>query len=136
MTEAATKPLCLIPARGGSKRFPRKNVALLAGKPLLAWTIEAAVQSDLFDDIWVSSEDLEICNVARDYGAQIHERLDELAGDRVTVVQVCRQFLETFPNGATNYAGLYVMLPTSPFVSQILLGEPGRPLLNRELIRC
>jgi CMP-N-acetylneuraminic acid synthetase len=115
MTEAPTKALCLIPARGGSKRFPRKNIALLAGKPLLAWTIEAAIQSGVFEDIWVSSEDEEICDVARDYGTRIAERPDEFAGDRVTVVQVCRQFLETFPNGAANYPGLYVMLPTSPF---------------------
>lgn len=115
MTEIATKALCLIPARGGSKRFPRKNIALLAGKPLLAWTIEAATQSGIFEDIWVSSEDGEICDVARDYGTRIAERPDEFAGDRMTVVQVCRQFLKTFPNGGANYPGLYVMLPTSPF---------------------
>ena len=51
------KPLCIIPARGGSKRFPRKNIALLHGKPLLAYVIESAKQSGVFDAVCVSSDD-------------------------------------------------------------------------------
>ena len=63
--------IAVIPARGGSKRIPRKNIKLFAGKPMIAWSIEAAKKSEVFDDIIVSTDDEEIANIALKYGASV-----------------------------------------------------------------
>lgn len=73
--------IAVIPARGGSKRIPRKNLVEIAGKPLLAWTIEAARASALLDRIFVSTEDEEIADVAQRWGAEVIVRPQELAAD-------------------------------------------------------
>lgn len=64
--------LCVIPARGGSKRIPRKNIREFRGKPIIAWSIEAALQSCCFDQIIVSTDDLAIADIAVSYGALMH----------------------------------------------------------------
>ncbi len=110
------KPLCIIPARGGSKRFPRKNVTPLAGKPLLAYTVETALESDIFDQVCVSSEDDEILEVARTYGATLAlKRPPELATDTAQVRHVCAYLLEDFATRGQIYAEFAVLLVTSPF---------------------
>ena len=63
--------IAVIPARGGSKRIPRKNIKLFCGKPMIAWSIEAAKSSDLFDHIIVSTDDVEIAEVAKQWGAEV-----------------------------------------------------------------
>jgi N-acylneuraminate cytidylyltransferase len=73
--------IAVIPARGGSKRIPRKNLVEIAGKPLLAWTIEAAREAALLDRVFVSTEDPEIADVALRWGAEVIERPTELAAD-------------------------------------------------------
>lgn len=84
-----TRPCCLIPARGGSKRLPRKNILPLGGRPMLAWTVEAAAESGIFDRVLVSTEDAEIAAVAAACGAEVPELRDPaLAGDTVTNVAV------------------------------------------------
>lgn len=108
------KPVCIIPARGGSKRFPRKNLALLAGKPLLAYAIESAVESGIFDNVCVSSEDNEILEVARKYGATALEREKELATDQAQVRHVCAQLLESFIRNDLYYESFAVLLVTNP----------------------
>ena len=86
--------VAIIPARGGSKRLPRKNVLPILGKPILSYPIKAALESKLFDSIIVSTEDEEIAVAARAFGAKVIERPFELAGDRATVVEVCLHVLE------------------------------------------
>jgi CMP-N-acetylneuraminic acid synthetase len=109
------RPLCIIPARGGSKRLPRKNIALLAGKPLLAYAIEAALESDVFDEICVSSEDDEILEVARGCGAHLAlKRPPELATDTAQVKHVCAHLLEHFAAKGLAYGEFAVLLVTSP----------------------
>ncbi len=103
------RAISLIPGRGGSKRFPRKNVAPLLGKPLLAWTIEPALEAAIFDEVLVSSDDEGILAAGDRFGAARHERGEELSGDRVPVLDVCLAVLDEHPADA-----LYVMLPTSP----------------------
>ncbi len=72
--------VAIIPARGGSKRIPRKNIRLFHGKPIIAYSIETALKSGLFDGgVWVSTEDEEIMTVAQDHGAMIIHRPDHLA---------------------------------------------------------
>lgn len=89
--------VALIPARGGSKRLPRKNILDLGGKPMLAYPIETALATGLFDRIYVSTEDTQIGRVAEDYGATVIERPAEVASDCSTVVQVCLHALEALP---------------------------------------
>jgi CMP-N-acetylneuraminic acid synthetase len=114
MTERA-KPLCIIPARGGSKRLPRKNIVLLAGKPLLGWAIEAAQESRVFDQICVTSEDSEIQAVAREYGTDvIHQRAPGLATDTAQVKQVCVDVLRDLEAQDIFYKAFGVLLTTTP----------------------
>jgi len=114
MNKNNKKPLCFIPARGGSKRISRKNIAMLQGKPLIAWTIDSARQSELFDKVYVSSEDDEILQIADNWGACPLKRRTELADDRVTLLELC--LTEVGKLGEKEgYSDLYLLLPTSPF---------------------
>nr|WP_315463265.1 acylneuraminate cytidylyltransferase family protein [uncultured Rhodoferax sp.] len=92
--------LALIPARGGSKGIPRKNVRLIAGKPLIAWSIEAALASKLIDHCVVSTDDIEIAAVARKFGAQVLDRPAELATDVASTDDVMCHALEAFPEAS------------------------------------
>ena len=83
------KPIAIIPARGGSKRLPRKNILPLDGKPLIAHIVSTAIESNVFDKVIVSTEDKEIAGIAQKYGADIFYRDVTLAQDTSTVVEVC-----------------------------------------------
>lgn len=101
--------LAVIPARGGSKGIPRKNIRPIAGKPLIAWSIEAAKKSKYVDKIVVSTEDKEIAEVAKKYDAEVIVRPKELSGDSVEMLPVLQHVL-TKVN-----ANIVVLLqPTSP----------------------
>lgn len=104
--------LGLIPARGGSKGVPRKNIRMLAGKPLIAWTIEAALASDALDRVVVSSEDREILDTARKWGADTpFVRPAELAQDATPGAAPVLHALETLPE---RYDFVVLLQPTSP----------------------
>lgn len=89
--------LGITPARGGSKGIPRKNIKTIAGKPLIAWTIEAARQSKLLDRYVVSTEDNEIAKISTDYGAEVLNRPAELAADEVATISVLQHAVEHIP---------------------------------------
>lgn len=101
----------LIPARGGSKGIPRKNVRLIAGKPLIAWTIEAAKESGVFERVIVSSDNDEILAVAAEYGAETLKRPVELASDTAGAKPVLTHALMAY--GALPRFVAYLQ-PTSP----------------------
>lgn len=101
--------LGVIPARGGSKGIPRKNIKPISGKPLIAWTIKAAKKSKLLDRFVVSTEDAEIASIARKYGAEIIDRPDFLATDRTAMVSVLRHVLSVIKADA-----VVLLQPTSP----------------------
>ncbi|MCF7372065.1 acylneuraminate cytidylyltransferase family protein [Vibrio antiquarius] len=109
------KVIAVIPARGGSKRLPRKNILPLGGKPLIGWTIEAAQNSAYVDDILISTDDQEIADVARQFGITIPElRPEELSTDTATTQSVLFYTLEKYGKDAD----IVVLLqPTSPFRS-------------------
>lgn len=88
------KILGVTPARGGSKGIPRKNIRHLCGKPLLAWTIEAAMASRLLNDYVVSTEDAEIAQVAKEFGARVISRPPELATDEADTLPVLQHILD------------------------------------------
>lgn len=85
--------VAIIPARGGSKRLPRKNILPILGSPLIEYPISAAIKSGLFKSVIVSTEDDEIAQIARSAGSQVIIRPHELCEDRSTVVQVCTHVL-------------------------------------------
>ena len=87
------KKLALIPARGGSKRLPRKNILPFMGKPMVLWTCEAARDSGCFDTIIVSTEDKEIASVVRSAGFSVDERPEELGSDTASCADVCLEYL-------------------------------------------
>lgn len=101
--------LGVIPARGGSKGIPRKNVRSILGKPLIAWSIEAAKSSRLIDRVVVSTEDEEIANVARQYGAEALMRPPELATDEASTLGVLQHVVATIPSDV-----IVLLQPTSP----------------------
>lgn len=109
--------LTLITARGGSKGVPRKNIRSLAGKPLIAWTIEAALQSSISSRIVVSTDDPEITVVGKEFGAEVpFLRPAELANDTATSESVIEHALSWMAQNEGFYPDLLLLLqPTSPF---------------------
>jgi len=101
--------LGVIPARGGSKRIPKKNIRMIAGKPLIAWTIEAAKESKLLDYFVVSTEDPEIAAIAKQYGADVIERPPELSTDECGTWPVLQHVLSKIDSEA-----VVLLQPTSP----------------------
>jgi pseudaminic acid cytidylyltransferase len=87
--------VAVIPARGGSKRIPRKNLYPINGKPMLAWVIETALAAEVFNEIVVSSEDDEILETAKFYGAKPHLRPNQLADDMTHVGAAVDEYLES-----------------------------------------
>ncbi|MCO8082535.1 pseudaminic acid cytidylyltransferase [Acinetobacter lwoffii] len=108
--------IAIIPARGGSKRLPGKNIKLLAGKPMIAWTIEAALKSNVFDHVFVSTDDQEILDVSKKYGAEVpFLRPIELASDDATTNDVVTHLVEWFEQSSGQQVTTVTILqPTSP----------------------
>ncbi len=106
--------LCVIPARGGSKGLPRKNLRELAGRPLLAWTVEQAVAARHGLDVVVSTEDAEIAGVARAAGARVVHRPPELAEDTTPTEPVVRHVLDASRSAGHDPDAVMLLQPTSP----------------------
>jgi len=107
--------LAVIPARGGSKRLPRKNVLNFAGKPLIAWSIEAALQSKYIDRVVVSTDDNEIAKVSKQYGADVpFMRPPELARDAATSIDTVLDAIRQLENMGDVYHYVLLLQPTSP----------------------
>lgn len=92
------KTVVIIPARGGSKRLHRKNIVPIWGKPMISWVIESAIQSKTVDEVWVSTEDKEIKEVALSCGALVHDRDPELSTDKVFKMEAIRNCYEHIIN--------------------------------------
>jgi len=108
------RKIAIIPSRGGSKRLPKKNILIIDSKPLLGHTIEQAFAANLFSNIIVSTEDIEIINIAKSYNAEIHIRSANLASDAATVADVCVAVLtEYFENPDDEVECFCVLIPTS-----------------------
>ena len=112
--------LALIPARGGSKGVPRKNIASLAGKPLIGWTIEAAQRAEM-NLIVVSTDDQEIADVSRSFGAQVVIRSAELSDDKAATLPVVLHALKSYACET-----VVLLQPTSPLRTSIDIKEALR----------
>lgn len=111
--------VALIPARGGSKRLPRKNIIDFLGKPIIVHTIEAALQAGCFSRVVVSTDDLEIAQIAKLNGAEVSMRDSLLSSDNATVLDVCNDFL----NMNQDVDVLVVLYATSPLRNSMDIKE-------------
>lgn len=124
--------VAIIPARGGSKRIPRKNVREFCGRPMMAWPIEAARESGLFDRIIVSTDDPEIANVARASGAEApFKRPSELSDDQATTVPVIRHCVDWLAQHNCPVDFACCIYATAPFLKPEFLKEGLATLRER-----
>ena len=109
--------ICIIPARGGSKRIPRKNIRKFCGKPMIAWSIKAAQESGCFEQIVVSTDDFEIAEIAKHWGAEVpFIRPSSLAGDLTATIPVILHALEWIQAQGTTPKAVCCLYATAPFV--------------------
>lgn len=126
--------LAIITARGGSKRIPRKNIRNFCGKPIISYSIEAALESKLFDEVMVSTDDDEIKDVALKYGAVVPFMRSELnANDAATTVDVLLEVLDQYHNLQRDFEEFCCIYPTAPFVTAEKL-EKSNKILEGENI--
>lgn len=110
--------IAIITARGGSKRIPRKNIKEFCEKPILAYSIEAAIESKLFDTVMVSTDDEEIAGIARQYGAEVpFYRSERTASDFATTNDVLLEVLAEYEKRGEHYDMGCCIYPTAPFVT-------------------
>lgn len=125
--------VAIITARGGSKRIPRKNIRPFLGKPIIAYVIDAALQSNLFSEVMVSTDDVEIANVARQYGAAVpFLRYPETADDFATTADVLREVLGQYEQQGQGFNVACCLYPTAPFVTPQLLRQAFSTLTDRK----
>lgn len=111
--------LCIIPARGGSKRIPRKNIKLFLGKPIIAYSIEAALHSGLFDEIIVSTDDNEIAEIAKGYGAKVpFLRTEKTSNDYATTFDVVEEVLLQYKEFNKVFDYTCCLYACAPFVTK------------------
>lgn len=110
--------LCIITARGGSKRIPRKNIREFLGKPIIAYSIEAALQSGIFDEVMVSTDDEEIKTVAEQYGAMVpFMRSAATSNDYASTSDVLNEVLSEYEKRGKTFEFFSCVYPTAPFVT-------------------
>lgn len=116
--------LCVIPARGGSKRIPRKNIKDFLGKPIIAYSIQAALDSGLFDEVMVSTDDAEIAAIAQQYGAKIpFIRTATTSNDFATLSDVINEVRKHYAQAGIAFQNICCILATAPFVTKKLLQD-------------
>lgn len=125
----SNRTLCLIPARGGSKRIPRKNIRPFLGKPIIAYSIEAALASNLFDEVMVSTDDEEIAALSKQYGAQVpFMRSAQASDDHATTLDVVKEVIARYKAQERSFENICVIYPTAPFVTVEKLIEGAQKL--------
>lgn len=116
------KNIAIITARGGSKRIPRKNVKDFLGKPIICYSIEAAISSGLFDEVMVSTDDGEIAGIAKEAGAKVpFMRSKEMSGDFATTDEVLFEVLKNYGKMGMQFDYMACLYPTAVFVTADLL---------------
>lgn len=125
--------VAIITARGGSKRIPRKNIKEFCGKPIIAYPIEAALESNLFDEIMVSTEDDEIAAVAEQYGAKVpFRRSAATADDFATTADVLNEVLAEYRQRGQEFDWMCCLYPTAPLVTAKTLREAWAYLQEKQ----
>lgn len=123
--------VAIIPARGGSKRIPRKNIRPFLGKPILAYSIEVALQSQLFSEVMVSTEDDEIASLAIQYGAKVpFRRSEQTASDYAGTTDVLLEVLASYESRGRAFDHGCCIYPTAPFITIDLLASAWHMLIG------
>ncbi|GAA3566049.1 pseudaminic acid cytidylyltransferase [Snuella lapsa] len=126
--------LALIPARGGSKRIPRKNIKAFLGKPIISYSIEAALGSNLFEDVMVSTDDKEVAEISTSFGAQIpFFRSKDNADDFATLSDVIKEVILSYDKIGKKFENICCILPTAPFITSNAIIESFNKLISDKL---
>lgn len=119
--------VAIITARGGSKRIPRKNIKEFMGKPMLAYAIEAALKSELFDEVMVSTDDKEIAEIAEQYGAKVpFMRSEKTANDFAGTEDVLAEVLSEYKTRGKHFNEFCCIYPCVPFLTPEILKQANR----------
>ena len=119
--------IAILTARGGSKRIPRKNIRVFCGKPILSYPIEAALESGIFEEVMVSTDDAEIADVARTYGASVpFFRSAKTSDDFATTADVLLEVLSSYRERGRDFETMCCIYPTAPFVTAEKLRKAER----------
>ena len=125
--------VAIITARGGSKRIPRKNIKNFLGKPIMVYSIEAALQSGLFDEVMVSTDDEEIAEIARKAGAVVpFMRSEVTANDFATTAEVVAEVMESYEKLGKHFDYVCCIYPTAPFVTGEMLHTAMEQLIAEQ----
>jgi pseudaminic acid cytidylyltransferase len=123
--------ICIIPARGGSKRIPRKNIKHFLGKPIIAYSIEAALKSALFDEVMVSTDDSEIAEIAKRYGAKVpFLRTEKNSNDFATTYDVVEEVILKYQTLGLSFEHTCCLYSCAPFVTKDKLIESFKFMLD------
>lgn len=127
------KKVAIITARGGSKRIPRKNIKEFCGKPILAYSIQAALESGVFDTVMVSTDDEEIAEIAKKYGAEVpFYRSEKTANDYATTADVILEVIEEYEKLGQFFDMVCCIYPTAPFLTADKLKDAVQKLENSD----
>ena len=127
------KSIAIITARGGSKRIPKKNIKLLLGKPIISYSIQYAIDSGLFEEVMVSTDDIEIAEIAKQYGASVpFLRSEETSNDFATTEDVLIEVLECYEKKNLYFDYVCCIYPTAPFVTADKLIKAFELLVNND----
>lgn len=125
--------IAIITARGGSKRIPRKNIKEFCGKPILAYSIEAAINSGIFDTVMVSTDDQEIADIAISFGAEVpFFRSEKTSGDFATTNDVLEEVIDEYEKRGKQFDIITVIYPTAPFITSAKLKNGVEMLLSSD----
>lgn len=123
------KVVCVIPARGGSKRIPRKNIKEFLGKPVISYSIESAISSNIFDDVFVSTDDNEIAEISKKYGAKADIlRSDSSSNDNATTAEVISEILTYERYKSADF--ICCLYPVAPLIDKNLLERAFNLICN------
>lgn len=113
-----SRRIAVITARGGSKRIPKKNIKEFCGKPILAYSIQAAIESQMFDEVMVSTDSQEIADVAIEYGAKVpFMRSEATSNDFATTNDVLKEVFSKYENMGEHFDVAVCIYPTAPFIT-------------------
>lgn len=127
------KKVAIITARGGSKRIPRKNIKEFCGKPILAYSIQAALEAGVFDTVMVSTDDKEIAEIAKKYGAEVpFYRSEKTANDYATTADVILEVIEEYEKLGQFFDMVCCIYPTAPFLTADKLKDAVQKLENSD----
>lgn len=126
--------IAIITARGGSKRIPRKNIKDFLGKPIITYSIEAALESGVFDEVMISTDDEEIADIAKKAGATVpFMRSEKTSGDFATTADVIEEVLSSYADFGKEFDYVCCIYPTAPFVTATAIKKAMETLVSKDV---